>query len=90
MRRACARKLFLRQLRVTTDPFSASVTVASKPGGSPSRSVSPAPLGFASPGHSPSGARTIINFCCSFHYLLRFLSNRAGRLDNLCSLSDPN
>jgi hypothetical protein len=35
MRRACARKLFLRQLRVTTDPFSASVTVASKPGGSP-------------------------------------------------------
>jgi hypothetical protein len=57
MRRACARKLFLWQLRVTTDPFSASVTVASKPGGRPSRSVSPAPLGFASPGHSPSGAR---------------------------------
>jgi hypothetical protein len=35
MRRACARKLFLWQLRVTTDPFSASVTVASKPGGPP-------------------------------------------------------
>ena len=35
MRRACARKLFLRQLRVTTAPFSASVTVASKLGGSP-------------------------------------------------------
>jgi hypothetical protein len=35
MQRACARKLFLRQLRVTTDLFSQSVTFASKPGGPP-------------------------------------------------------
>ena len=35
MRRACARKLFLRQLRVTTDLLSPSATVASKPGGPP-------------------------------------------------------
>ena len=55
MQRACARKLFLRQLRVTTDLFSQSVTFASKPGGPPltfhlSRS---APLGFASPRSQP-------------------------------------
>jgi hypothetical protein len=35
VRRACARKLFLRQLRVTTDLLSPSATVASKPGGPP-------------------------------------------------------
>ena len=59
MRRACARKLFLRQLRVTTAPFSASVTVASKLGGSaphvpslPLRSASRAPA-TALPGLAP-------------------------------------
>jgi hypothetical protein len=45
MGRVCARKLFLRQLRVTTDPFSASVTVASKPGGPPLTFHLSVPLG---------------------------------------------
>jgi hypothetical protein len=59
MQRACARKLFLRQLRVTTDLFSQSVTFASKPGGPPlTFHLSRSARLREPPGHSPSGARS--------------------------------
>ena len=58
MRRACARKLFLRQLRVTTDLFSSLLHLLQSRVGRPSRSISPLCSASRAPGHSPSGART--------------------------------
>src|SRR5436309_108128 len=40
-------------------------------------------------GSNPAGVATHKSFHFNFHYLLRLLSNRVGRLDNFCSCSDP-